>query len=117
MGQVVVGVLAGAVAVAAVAALIAFRRARRALREAAEANARLELIRDVEARYRHVLDLEAAIAALAAQRESARRTLEAEHQQYLDHRLALGADIERLQRELGQLTDEQTCADSGLYTP
>lgn len=83
----------------------------------AQSQATVATLRDVEQRYRGVMDVEAAIrgldqqrGALATQINDARAAFEAEQRR-------VSADIARLKYELAHLTDEEYFVSFGIYEP
>lgn len=106
--------------VALVAVLVAVRARRREgglVAELTDARAQLEAVRDVEERYRGVVDLEGAIAALRQERDKIARYLDEERAAFLAERAQLHDSLEGARRDLGVLTEQQYFADFGLYEP
>lgn len=87
-----------------------------ALAQVKDANTRLEAARDVEQRYRGILDLESAMTALEIKRVEA----EAQHLEQRTRRQedldGLDGEVRRLRHELAALTDEEYFADFGIYS-
>lgn len=93
------------------------QNAAEAEQNAAQAAQRVEAVRDVEARYKGIMDVEAAVRELAQRRDTLAQQIAAEQQSHAAQRGAMSSEIARLQRELELLNEEEYFADFGLYQP